>query len=227
MGTQLVLNIRWRDDATFTNFSAGANQNLLDCLTTAKEKIIYLWGQKSCGRSHLLQACCHQANENGLTAMYLPFEQQKDFSPAILEDSENLDLLCLDNIDLVTGNKEWETALFHCYNRIQTTNTRLIFSASATPQSLSWQLPDLQSRLCAAVIFQVKELTDNEKLNALELRAKLRGMVLKKPVAEFLLHHYQRDTENLFIALEKLDQASLIAKRKLTIPFVKEILMSS
>lgn len=225
MCAQLTLNVRLRDDATLTNFTAGANQNLLNYLTTStKEKIIYLWGNPGSGRSHLLQAYCHDAYENGLVAMYVPLEEKQKFTSSIFEDSENLDVLCLDDIDAIAGYIEWEEALFHCYNRIQTTSTQLIVSASAAPKFLTWTLPDLQSRLSAAVIFQVQELTDNEKLAALQLRAKLRGMILTKSVAEFLLHHYQRDTQNLFVALEKLDQASLTAKRKITIPFVKETL---
>jgi DnaA family protein len=231
MSTQLTLNIRLRDDATFTNFTAGANQNLLNYLTTIKknssgEKIIYLWGNQGSGRSHLLQAYCHLAHENGLVAMYVPLEDQQKFAPTIFEDSENLDVLCLDDVNAIAGNIEWEEALFHCYNRIQTTSTQLIVTASAAPKFISWKLPDLQSRLSAAVIFQVQELTDNEKLAALQHRAKLRGMTLTKPVAEFLLNHYHRDTKNLFAALEKLDRASLAEKRKLTIPFVREVLMN-
>ena len=47
---------------------------------------------------------------------------------------------------------------------------------------------------------------------------------MSEEVAEFMLHHWQRDLPSLFGALQQLDRASLAAKRKLTIPFVKSVL---
>jgi len=65
---------------------------------------------------------------------------------------------------------------------------------------------------------------DEEKIVGLKLRAKLRGLELNDAVAHFLLNHYERNPKNLFAVLERLDKAALVAQRRLTIPFVKDIL---
>ena len=230
MSGQLIFNIRLDDTATFTNFYAGNNQALLFALqammSESGEAFIYCWGGAGVGRSHLLQASCHALSEQGKTAVYLPLSRFSEFSPEILQGLEALFLVCLDDVESVLGNEQWELALFNFYNRARDQNTRLLISANKPPQQLNCHLPDLASRLAAGVVFQVLALTDEQKLAALQLRAKLRGFILTDPVGKFLLHHQPRDFPSLFTLLEKLDQASLIEQKKLTIPFLKSVLDS-
>jgi DnaA family protein len=70
----------------------------------------------------------------------------------------------------------------------------------------------------------VQPLSDPEKSLALQLRAKQRGLSLSQDVANYLLTHAPRDMGQLFMLLERLDLASLQRQRKITIPFVKEVL---
>ena len=89
---------------------------------------------------------------------------------------------------------------------------------------LGVQLPDLQSRLTLALVFQLQELADEDKLRALQLRASRRGLQMPDEVGRFILTRGARSMSALFELLEQLDQASLQAQRKLTIPFLKETL---
>lgn len=231
MTMQLTLNMSLDDTASFQNFYPGDNHALFVYLqffiqpSQALAHLLYLWGFPGSGRSHLLQACCHAAHAQGLAVAYLPLREFLTFSPEILQGIEAYNLVCIDDVDVIVGQPLWEEALFHCYNRLQQTQARLIVSGSATAAQLNFCLPDLQSRLVSGVTFQVKALSDEQKLTALQLRAAVRGLDLSEEVGQFLLHHYARDMVSLFHALERLDQASLIAKRKLTIPFIKQVLM--
>lgn len=227
MSQQLTLGIQLRDNATFANFLPGDNHILLSALRrlieNPTEPFIYLWGYAGCGRSHLLQACCHLADAQGCSSIYLSLQAPR-LAPQILEGLENLSLICIDDVNAVAGDMNWEEALFHCYNRAFASGSRLIITGGAPPKLSNLQLPDLRSRLSAGVVFQVKPLTDEQKREALQLRAKMRGFTLSHEVLQFLLHHYPRNMPLLFSALEKLDQASLTMQRKLTVPFVKQIL---
>lgn len=69
--------------------------------------------------------------------------------------------------------------------------------------------------------FHLDELDDEGKLSALQLRAELRGFKLPIDVGRFLLNRLSRDMRTLLATLNRLDNASFRAKRKLTIPFVK------
>lgn len=226
---QLTLSLSLRDEATFDNFYKGANahvvRSLHELLSGDGEWFLYLWGQSSTGRSHLLQACCHASSEQQAVA-YLALRDNTDLQPAMLEGLEQLSLVCLDDIDSVMGNAAWEEALFHFYNRAKEAGTCVLMSANAPPKQLRCQLADLQSRLSAGLVSQLQALNDDQKILALQLRASRRGLRLQREVAQYVLRHYPRDMSALFHALETLDRASMVAKRPLTIPFVRDVLVA-
>ena len=99
-----------------------------------------------------------------------------------------------------------------------------MISADQSPTNLSVHLADLASRLTWGEVYQLVPLNDQQKIAVLQLAAHQRGIELPDETANFLFKRLERDMKTLFNALEKLDQASLQAQRKLTIPFVKEIL---
>jgi DnaA family protein len=209
---QLPLGVRLRDDATFINYYPGANaaalgyvERLCEADAGWTESLIYLWGKHGVGRTHLLQAAC------------LRFEQMGD-------NLEQYELVCLDDLQAVAGRADWEEALFHLFNRLRDSGRRLLIAASHSPRELPVKLADLKSRLTLALIFQMRPLSDEDKLRALQLRASRRGLHLTDEVGHFILTRGTRSMSALFDLLERLDQASLQAQRKLTIPFLKETL---
>lgn len=225
---QLPLGVGPRDDATFDSFHAEANPAAVAALKAqaqgGDEPLIYLWGAEESGRSHLLQAACHEASAHDLRTLYLPLAELGHFPPLVLEDLERLDLLAIDDVDQVVGRKRWEEGLFHCFNRMRDAGKRMVISAGASPRQLGVRLPDLASRLGWGAIFHLHPMTDEQRAHALQLRASQRGMELPDNVLRYILHRCPRSLSALFKALDQLDQASLSAHRRLTIPFVKEAL---
>ncbi len=226
--SQLSLSIGLRDDATFANFLPADNAYLVDALQSqirgCGESFQYLYGGEDSGKSHLLQAVCHLADSLGLRSVYLPLEELALLSPDLLDGMEDLDLVCIDDLHLVAGRAKWETALFHFFNRMRDAGRYLIISADASPAQLGIKLPDLSSRLAWGVTLSLQNLTDEQKSDALKLRARERGLELTEDVIKYILHRGPRTLKELFDMLSHLDQASLMAKRRLTIPFVRETL---
>jgi len=230
---QLPLNVRLNDDATFDNFwvaEGTANAQVLTALQTlAKgrlpEHFVYLWGRSGSGLSHQLQAACHEAETSGLRSQYLPLQELKEEDPVgLLEGLEQLDLLCLDDLSQVVGNAVWDEALFHLYNRLRDAGNYLLVSASCAPRDLATGLADLHSRLAWGIVYRLEALDDREKQRALQWRARKRGMDMSDEVAQFILHRSSREAGELFNCLDRLDRLSLVEKRRLTIPFVREVL---
>lgn len=231
--TQLPLSVKLRDDATFKNFYT-CSPHCSHCVDYLKhlvadtdrqhESISYLWGQPGVGKTHLLQASCHNVRENSQTSFYLPLRDYQQFSPDILLDLEQLAVICLDDISAIAGERIWEENLFHLYNRVFISKSRLIIADRFPAQELAIKLKDLHSRLIGSVALEINDLLDSEKLIVLQKRANARGMELTDEVGQFLLRRCDRSMANLFNILNQLDLASLSAQRKLTIPFVKAVL---
>ncbi len=225
---QIPLSVSLRDDARFENFYEEGNElicnSLKEVASGTGEQFIYLWGAEGVGCSHLLQATCHAAEPNGRSAAYLPLNELVHLEGGVLQGMEHLDIVCLDNIQAIAGNREWEEAIFHFFNRIRELGNHLLVASSATPRNSGIALPDLVSRLSWGVVIQLQDLDDDLKLRALQMRSSLRGLEFTDEVGRYLLYHTSRNMGDLTRLLEQLDQASLSAKRKVTIPFIKEVL---
>lgn len=220
---QLLLGIGLRDNVSFSNYYPAQNQQVVQALQQADEAFIYLWGSHACGKTHLLQALCQAVAEQGQAVAYLPLAEE-GMVPQMLEGMETMSLLAIDDLDQIAGNAEWETALFHLYNRMRDAGGRLLVTARLAPAALSVQLGDLASRLSYGLTLQLHELGDEDKLKLLQLRAGNRGFDLPDEVGNYLLKRCERDMVSLIRLLEKLDSATMEAQRKLTIPFVKSLL---
>src|SRR5579885_536696 len=225
---QLTLGLSLKDEATFSNFHAVNNAEIISELKKAAsgqgEKMIYLCGTRGQGCSHLLQAACHYAHQHCITSVYLPLANLKSLTPEILNGLESLKLVCIDDLQVIAGHPEWEEAVFHLYNRIYDSGGRIIIAANDLPKSINLGLSDLVSRLSWGIVFQLHPLADEEKLSILIARANRRGISLSEEVGKYILTHCPRHMGTLVAALDVLDKASLAAQRRLTIPFVKEVL---
>lgn len=228
MNKQLALAIKLNNEATLADFNWGNNkllqQQLNRMLTLKDDRLLYLWGAPGCGKSHLLQASCQAVNLTQ-SAIYLPLNLLKEWGPQTIEGLEEQALVCIDDIDAIAQDSAWEEALFHLYNKIKDLDRGLlIISGNQSPTTLPIKLADLRSRLSWGLVIQLMELSDEDKINTLKLHALRRGFDLPESVGQFLLNRCSRNMHDLQQLLNRLDDASLAAQRKITIPFVKETL---
>ena len=223
---QLTLGVGLDDDAQFKNFFVSdVNQLLVSSLAAGEEEpFLYIWGNGSPGLSHLLQASCNKTAAEGRTAIYVPLADQSQFAPQILEGAESLSLVCIDDIENIAGDVEWEAALFTAFNAMLQTGTQLIVAGHMAAQQLTIQLLDLHSRLQSGLLFELFELNDADKLSALQLRARQRGFDLPDAVGEFILLRAERNLSALMQILDELDHSSMQQQRRLTVPLVKSTL---
>lgn len=225
---QLPLNVQLRDDATLANYlfseSNLALRGVLEgLLGDEADSIVYLHGPNDSGKSHLLQACCRLADTG--QALYLPMSELVHYPPEeVLQGVEAMSLVCLDDIDAVLGDEDWELSLFHFYNRAREAGCRLLVSANSAPRVLAVELADLASRLSWGLVYRLTAPDDNERMAILCFRAERRGLHLSPEVASYILDRAPRSVSNLLEVLENLDKASLVEQRALSIPFVKKAL---
>ena len=227
---QLPLALRWPRRQRFEHFHAGVNAAALAAVQALANDVgapwVYLHGAVGSGRSHLLMAACQAASALGRRVQYLPLAALGDRAAA-LRGVVGSELLALDDLGAIAGDREAEHALFDLYNRARAEGSALLFAADATPAQLGLTLPDLRSRLGACTQFALKPLDDAERRAVLKAQAASRGIELDDSVLDWLFARYARDLGALLDLLDKLDQASLAAQRRITIPFLRSFLRES
>ncbi len=184
---------------------------------------VWMCGPPGAGKTHLLQAICAQASETGRAA-YLPLEALAHLGVGVLEGVAQFECVCLDDLDRVAREVEWERALFGLLREMEERGGRLVVAAKAPPALWQWRLPDLGSRLAAAAIFQLRVLDEAEQREALQLRARQRGFELPDDTSRWLQRRFPRDMRTLYELLDTLDEAALVAQRRLTVPFIRSVL---
>jgi len=220
---QLPLRVRLGEGARFDGFICGPNAEVVKLLTSVDPpRVLWLWGRSGTGKTHLLQAACAATSARGGAATYL--DLQAGGAPAVLEGCETLDLVCLDGLEQIADDPGWNAAVFRLHTLMQDGPGRLYVASTAPPASLRFSLPDLRSRLLAAPVHQLHELDEDGRVEALEQRAARRGIELPREAAVYLVHRMPRDMHSLCGVLDRLDEAALAAQRRLTVPFLRQVL---
>ncbi len=227
---QIPLGVRLPDRAVFDSFLPGRNAEVLAharavALGQARG-VVWLCGPGGVGKTHLLQAICAAASER-LRAGFVPLAQVAPLGHGVLDGLSQLECLCLDDLDRVAGQGEWERGILGLLREIEEAGGTLVAAAQSPPALTSWALPDLGSRLAAAAVFQLRALDEGEQQEALQLHARLRGLTLPEETWQWLRRRYPRDMRALYELLDTLDEAALAAQRRLTVPFIREVLRSA
>jgi DnaA-homolog protein len=224
---QLPLGVRLPDRALFASFLPGHNVQAVDHLQRIARgegaALTWLCGAAGRGKTHLLQAACSAACEHARTG-YVPLTQMAALGAGVLEGLTQLQVLALDDFEAVAGQREWELRVFGLLRELEEAGGRLIVAAASPPALIRWALPDLGSRCAAGAVFQLRALSEDEQHAALQLRARLRGLELPQETWQYLQRRLPRDMRTLYELLDTLDEAALTAQRRLTVPFIREVL---
>lgn len=207
---QLALDLLAPAAPTLENFVIGRNAEAVDALRrlaagTAGERIVYLWGEPGCGRSHLLQALAAVAGER----LWQADDGADAAGLTLVDDAEQLD----------------EAAQTTLFNRLNTVRARADAACVATGGAPPARLPlreDLRTRLAWGLVYRLHPLADADKAEALRAHAAARGLAVGADVIDYLLTHLPRDMRTLAAALDALDGFALAHRRALTVALVRQ-----
>lgn len=216
---QLLLDLPDPTPQTLASFAVGSNVELLARLKafaarspSLADRTLYLWGPSGAGKTHLLRALSDEAG-----ARYIPAD-----APASAFDSEaGISLYLIDDCQDLSPSAQ--IAAFALFNRVREQGAMLVAAGSATPAMLPVR-EDLRTRLGWGLVYQLHELSDDEKIAALNHSALARGMMLSPGVLPYLLTHFHRDMRSLSSMLDALDRHSLETKRPITLPLLRDLL---
>lgn len=223
---QLPLGVRLADRAVFESFLPASNGEALEHARRAaagEPGLSWICGPAGAGKTHLLQAVCAAAGAARRTA-YVPLGELAHLGVEMLGGLPQIQCLAIDDVDAVLGHIEWERALFSLVREAAESGATLLLAADRPPALIRWALADLGSRCGAAAIVPLRALGESEQQEALRLRARLRGLELPEETSRWLQRRFPRDMRQLYALLDTLDEAALAAQRRLTVPFIREVL---
>ncbi|VAW45777.1 DnaA inactivator Hda (shorter homolog of DnaA) [hydrothermal vent metagenome] len=235
MFVQMPLKIGLRDDACFETFvtekeaHALAFNGLQSALTQSNGSAFYLYGHSGVGKTHLLQASCRFVTEQGETSVYLPFEDHSlPLIPDVLIGLEQMPLVCLDDMNGIIGQEKWEKSLVNLITKLNVQGHTLILAGTTSINDWDIATAELAKALMTVLPIKMQALVEKEEVVlALQRHSKRLGFELPNDVGNYLMKQFSTDLQELLAVLKILEQATLVEKRRLTLPFVKEALNKS
>ena len=228
LAAQLPLALRFPPDQRFETYISAPEGTLAQLRAQAQGRgiasSVYIAGAPATGKSHLLLATCAEAEAAGLRTAYLPLMAAAGRLRDALDAFEHADLVALDGLEAIAGDREDEIALFDAHNRARDAGRSLLYAARAMPDALDLVLPDLRSRLSQCARIALEPLDDDGRADVLRVRAQRRGLQLEDAAIDWLLKRVDRDLVSLTALLDRLDRESLAAQRRLTVPFLRSVL---
>ena len=224
---QLPLALRFPPEqrlATYVDPGAGVVERLQGLAEAGLSDVLYLQGANGSGKTHLLLATCAAAEAVGRRPQYLSLTRVRGQARAAFEGLEHADLIALDDLDAICGEASEEVALFDLHNRLRDAGVGLLYAALSTPSMLQVRLPDLRSRLAQSTVISLHTLDDGGRAAVLRQRAASRGLIFEDAALDWLLTRCNRDLSGLTAMFEQIDQASLAAQRRITVPFLRQLL---
>lgn len=226
IGPQLPLALRYPPDQRFETWR-GAPAALAHVQALAvgeRSDALYLQGGNGSGKTHLLLAACAAAEAGGRQANYVSLARVRGHAGDALQGIDQASLVALDDLDALAGDRDDEIALFDLHNRVRDANAALVYAARHLPAALPLVLPDLRSRLAQCTLVALHALDDEGRADVLRQRAASRGLLFDDAALDWLLKRCSRDLSDLSALFERLDRASLAAQRRLTVPFLRQVL---
>ena len=222
---QLIFPWTKKSIATFDDFYMDdLNLYAKDALLNNDD--LFLYGIAGTGKSFLLQSLCNHYTDCKKTSLYIPLNEVKEYESSFLDSLEELDLICIDEIDSIAKDNNWEVAIFNLINNCLISNCRLIFCSRLNPSSLNLNLKDLFSRIKKIDHLELFPIREHNLKDALKFIIEQRSLEIGDSEIDYLMTHSTRSLTNILEIIVELDQQSLKLKRRITIPLIKEFIQN-
>ena len=182
-----------------------------------------IYGPSGCGKSHLANVfAAHYANLTN-HPYRIPFIRAEQLNiDKCHQLAETCNCLVIEDLEKLKN----EEALFHLYNMFRDEGGHILFTAQEAPARIPFHLPDLRSRLNIIPTTEIKA-PDDELLSALLVKLFMDRQITPSPeIINYMLSNMQRSFNFARKLVQEVDNISLARKRAISIPLIKEAILS-
>lgn len=214
---QIPISFGFYTKKTFSNFIVGNNLDMYSSLLNIRHEnqLMLIYGPKASGKSHICEALTHLD-----IGHYLNINENTQID--YIDCHQNYDLIIIDNLDKVLNKSKTEEKIFSLINNQILNGASTVVTSTKEIDKCNLQLNDLSSRLLSDKIFNIKDLSDEEKIEIMMSYCSDRGLEVSQKVLNYIINNCSRDLYFLCAFIKTLDHVSLSMKRRVTIPFIKK-----
>lgn len=199
------------------------------------ENLLYLYGAKGSGKTHLLSAIagsigaqCGSAplpciSFKEIDAIYGGQYPTEEMS-RLAEQFKASPALIIDDIHLIPDHDSIRVELWQLFNDFYSAGKKIAISGLHPPKELPNIDGHLTSRLLWGLVSKLDISGDDSLRMILQKLAEDRQIVVPEDVTAYLLVHLHRDIPTLFGALQQIHRHALTTKKKISLKQAKEAL---
>jgi chromosomal replication initiator protein len=197
---------------------------------------LFIHGGTGRGKTHLLHAIGQAFLDARPGARVVSMSAEKfmvEFVRAIRENDtigfkgrlRSADLLLIDDVQFIAGKDSTQEEFFHTMNEIITAGRRLVITSDRAPQDLDGIAPRILSRLSWGLVADINPADYELRLNIIDAKLEsLPGVVMARPVVEFLARRLTASIRELEGALNRIAAYAVMTGRTIDVAFVEEVL---
>ncbi len=199
---------------------------------------LFLHSAVGMGKTHLLQACCHQIQTSNphLNILSLSCENFVNEFIASVERGElenfrysyrHVDVLAIDDIHFLANKERTQEEFFHTFNTLYHSQKQIILSSDSPPR----EIPSLEERLVTrfkwGLVAKIEPPELETRIAIVHMKVKLLNRKIPRDVVEYIAGNVTTSIRELEGAVVRSLGISALTDRPLDLKLVRETLQET
>jgi len=235
----LNLNSRY----TFENFVVGGANRHAHAYSLAVANgpaktynPLFIYGGVGLGKTHLIQAICHQIKNNSPAGTKICYVSSEKFTNELIDaivhrstsafrqKYRNLDVLVIDDIHFIAGKESTQEEFFHTFNTLYDAHKQIVFSSDRPPKEITNLQERLVSRFGWGLATDIQPPDLETRVAILKKKIEREPVNVPDDVIFFIAQLIKTNIRELEGALIRTIAYSLLEEAPVSLQLTKEVL---
>ncbi len=237
--SSINLNSRY----TFENFVVGPSNRHAHAYSLAVASSpaktynpLFIYGGVGLGKTHLIQAICHQIKNNNPSGVKICYVSSEKFTNELIDaivhrsttafrqKYRNLDVLVIDDIHFIAGKESTQEEFFHTFNTLYDAHKQIVFSSDRPPKEITNLQERLVSRFGWGLATDIQPPDLETRVAILKKKNEREPVTVPDEVIFFIAQLIKTNIRELEGALIRTIAYSLLEEAPVTLQLTKEVL---
>lgn len=226
---------------TFDNFVVGTSNNVAHAcsLNVATDPSgphgynpLFIYGPSGLGKTHLMYAIANQIH-NTFPTKKIICTKSEDFlndmincmamkdMQAFHDKYRHVDLLCIDDIQFISGKKTTQEEFFHTFDALIQQKSQIVLTSDRHPREMDHLEDRIRTRFEQGMTVDLQPPEYELRIAIIKKKAEISNIEIPNNVLEFLAERLHSNIREIEGALKKIGAVSLITGKPITLEMVK------